>query len=103
MFAQPIHSRYHRLGGVGYPSWPHSDAMAGASRSSASRIETSLTVPFLIFGQVALEFPCTHLRDIVASLLPFRRDEMRRDVFAQRAGDDVVLFQFVQRFVEVVR
>src|SRR3954471_16619222 len=89
--------------GVGYPSCPHNDAIAGASRSSASRINTPFMQSPLVLRQVALELPCAHLRDVIPPLLPFRRDEVRRDVFAERPDDHVVLLQLIERFVEIVR
>src|SRR6476469_5730745 len=59
--------------------------------------------PGSVFREIALELPRADLRDVVAPLLPFRFDEVRRQVLAEHAGDDVVFLELVERFVEIVR
>src|SRR3954464_3962751 len=57
----------------------------------------------LVLGQVAVELPRAHLGDFPPPLLAFGFYKMARDVLPQSDPDHIVLLQFVQRLVQVVR
>src|SRR3954469_3741765 len=55
-----------------------------------------------IFGQVALELPGTDLGYVVAPLLPLCFQEVPDDMLAEGGRDQIVLFQLVERLVQIV-
>src|SRR5919112_1990264 len=58
---------------------------------------------WLVLPEVVVQLPLRYLRDVLAPLLPLRREEVLRDVIAERARDHVVLLQLVARLVQIVR
>jgi len=55
-----------------------------------------------VFGQIAIQFPGADLCDVVSPFLPFGLDKMAGNVVAKSIRDHRVLFQLIERLVEVV-
>src|SRR5512132_765191 len=76
---------------------------ATAPVASSSLIGTTGRGERSVLPEVVVQLPLRHLRDVLPPLLPLGREEVLRDVIAERRGDHVVLLQLVARLVQIVR